>query len=549
MTLVEEPLVRLRRMSESFGNEPETRVIEARRLRLIFCLSCGVIYFAAGMWLISKGDFLIGDAAYRTANARTILFSRDPHLAAIGMVWMPLSTLSTLPFTALFEPVGFAWAAGAAMSAAYGAGFAWAMTRMASHLCPSSAAAQVVVAVTLLNPVTVFWMGSGMMEAPSLFFLAWAILSWLRWTDTRDVRYLSLLGIAIGLGFLTRYEQLFVAVVFVLLVGWFSNSGSRRNAMILVAAPTICVGLVWLGVNLVIKGDPFAFIPEVDPAQALLPVEMQLVGTRTLELLPALWYAGRRILHFAPAVLCTPIIAVVEHRTSRWRPAIFGASLAALSSPIFVGLLTMSEGKTTGNPRYFLNAIVIGPLFALAALSGRIRGARPWSIVLCIAVLAGSVTAARMELSVFYTGIEHEEVAISRLTGLAPKPLAGQAADELPFDGLAGPWKDAAREIDAAIGSGHSIATDSSSAFLVLLFTDRPDQFVIPEDRDFEQLLSLNGARFDYVFVRRGQVTSQTGINSKLVSVVDTQQTTFHFEQVGQYPGVGELWKRVDDGV
>ncbi|KPV57748.1 hypothetical protein QJ48_20315, partial [Paenibacillus sp. A3] len=54
--------------------------------------------FAAGYYVSHVIGYVHSDAMSRVANAFYVLYSRDPHLAAIGFVWNPLPSLVELLF-------------------------------------------------------------------------------------------------------------------------------------------------------------------------------------------------------------------------------------------------------------------------------------------------------------------------------------------------------------------------------------------------------------------------------------------------------------------
>src|ERR1700681_2484646 len=83
--------------------------VRRRRLSLATCffLSSLVLYLCVAAVLVFKGNALEGDGVSRVAIANRILFSRDPHLAAIGFVWSPLPELVLLPLV----PFKFLWPA------------------------------------------------------------------------------------------------------------------------------------------------------------------------------------------------------------------------------------------------------------------------------------------------------------------------------------------------------------------------------------------------------------------------------------------------------
>lgn len=54
-----------------------------------------------GLWLALDVQYYQGDSLSRVSAARSVLLSRDPHLAAIGFVFTPLTALVQVPLTGL----------------------------------------------------------------------------------------------------------------------------------------------------------------------------------------------------------------------------------------------------------------------------------------------------------------------------------------------------------------------------------------------------------------------------------------------------------------
>src|SRR5271156_1769833 len=59
---------------------------------IVFLIALGC-YLVVSVLLDLKYKSFEGDAVSRMANGYYILYSRDPHLAAIGFVWEPLTSL------------------------------------------------------------------------------------------------------------------------------------------------------------------------------------------------------------------------------------------------------------------------------------------------------------------------------------------------------------------------------------------------------------------------------------------------------------------------
>ncbi len=56
-----------------------------------------MVYLAVGYWLQVRNGFILGDALSRVSAAQSVLFSRDPHLAAIGFIFTPLTAMVQIP--------------------------------------------------------------------------------------------------------------------------------------------------------------------------------------------------------------------------------------------------------------------------------------------------------------------------------------------------------------------------------------------------------------------------------------------------------------------
>ncbi|MDF2830576.1 MAG: hypothetical protein K0R01_3859, partial [Mycobacterium sp.] len=55
------------------------------------------LYFTIGTVLVLRYNMFDPDATSRVANAGYVVFSRQPHLSAIGFVWNPLPSMVEIP--------------------------------------------------------------------------------------------------------------------------------------------------------------------------------------------------------------------------------------------------------------------------------------------------------------------------------------------------------------------------------------------------------------------------------------------------------------------
>ncbi len=149
----------------------------------MFAVALG-FYIAVANYMVFHLHYTINDAYARIDNAFDVLFTRDPHLAAIGFVWPPLPSFLELPIIA-FKGVwpalvqqGFAGSIEAAIFSAgtvllFNNGLKWAGVTRGMRW--------VFCLVWMINPMVVLYGIQGMSEAPFMFFATASILVFLRW--------------------------------------------------------------------------------------------------------------------------------------------------------------------------------------------------------------------------------------------------------------------------------------------------------------------------------------------------------------------------------
>jgi hypothetical protein len=171
-------------------------------------------YAAVGMVLSMHFNLVDSDAPSRVANAGYVLFSRDPHLGAIGFVWNPIPSLAEIPLlllSHLWPPLLSQGQAGTFMAAAFMAGAVWQVRGITLDRGVPTLWRWIIIAGFALNPMIVLYGGNGMSEAPYVFFTLWAVRRLLRWVRSDQVNDLVVAGIALGLAYLTRYEAAMAA--------------------------------------------------------------------------------------------------------------------------------------------------------------------------------------------------------------------------------------------------------------------------------------------------------------------------------------------------
>ena len=82
-------------------------------------------YLAMAAYIALHLHYQIPDAVARVDIAHVVLYSRDPHLAALGLQWPPLPTFLMIPilaFKGLWHPLATQAFAGSIEAAAFSAG-------------------------------------------------------------------------------------------------------------------------------------------------------------------------------------------------------------------------------------------------------------------------------------------------------------------------------------------------------------------------------------------------------------------------------------------
>jgi len=193
------------------------------KLKITVFFASLVLYLAVGYWLQVRHGFIIGDALSRVSAAQTVLFSRDPHLAAIGFIFTPLTAMVQIPAIAispLWPDMAERAFSGTIMSSMFMAGAVVQVFGMGADRGLPRAYSVAIAMLFAVNPMIVFYGSNGMSEAPFIFFMSWAVRRLIMWMLDDDVHHLIVAGgIAMGLAYLTRYDAVACIAAAGLLVG------------------------------------------------------------------------------------------------------------------------------------------------------------------------------------------------------------------------------------------------------------------------------------------------------------------------------------------
>jgi hypothetical protein len=228
-------------------------------------------YLTVAILLDFKYVILPGDAVARMANGYYVLWSRDPHLAAVGFVWSPLQSFADIPFL-LFKPLFPVLAthdlAGSLASVLSGVGAVYQIHAALREWGVRRGPRLMLTLVFGINPMIIYYAGNGMSDMLLIFLLVMTTRYFLRWLYREDLRSLVYAGSALGLAYLDRYEALGaagMAGVVVLGVSYWRRAGRASVArfksafgdLTIFLIPIATTFIAWAMMSYVIVGQAF----------------------------------------------------------------------------------------------------------------------------------------------------------------------------------------------------------------------------------------------------------------------------------------------------
>lgn len=488
-----------------------------RRLKFSIFVVFLAVYIAVGYWLQIQNGFIMGDTLSRVASTKAVLFSRDPHLAALGFIFTPVAAMVQIPavlLSPLFPEITARAFSGTLMSAPFMSGAAVQLFSMGADRGLPRGYSLTITALFALNPMIVFYGSNGMSEAPFLFFMIWAVRRLMMWMLDDDVHHLITAGgVAMGLAYLTRYDALASVAAAGAVVGVTTylraRSAPRLRRMLLdiliVSGPGAAAFLGWAAAGWLITGEAFAqFTSQYGNAAIMEQSGAVAPGTAA-----ALGFVVVCVMLLAPTLLPLTLWALMR----RWgRPnwqmlvvplAMFGAVLAFQA-------LSYAQGSTFPFLRFFIIAI---PMAATLALLGVPDGvfARPkrrgkfapavtepapqrrsaLTYVAVAATLAIGIPVTVLGMS--QPDYAPQEYGLAAVIAPDPADVSERAATERRIARTFATERRIADYLDTLDLPDSSVITDTVYGFGIIAASPRPRVFVIPSDPDFTELLNDPG--------------------------------------------------------
>jgi hypothetical protein len=476
------------------------------------------VYLGLGAYLDLVQHAIVGDAWSRVGNAYYVLFSRDPHLAAIGFAWNPLPSMLEMPLVLLKGVWPALVTDGYAASIVSALAMAGTVYQLRAALADWEVSPRVRDAVTLLfalHPLIIYFGANGDSEALFLLCLALTARWFARWLRDNATFSLAMAGLAIGVTYLVRYEAGSVALfacAAVAVVSYARSTGALRLRAMRGAADSLIVGLpfgftfaAWAVASWVITGDPFEqFFSPYSPLSQVRAANQEAQGS----LLSRLAIANSQLSALEPAI---PLLLGVAIGAALWRrDARLVAPMTVYGGVLAFVIMTLAAGQTAVDIRYMITVIPLATLLAGCVL-GRLP--RPLPPDSRRARFRGALESARFGL-VSFASIACLAIALPVATYATFASPAGASGDRVGWEGSWGGGQIAAyvegaqiaADLDARDLPAGSVLLDTVAGFPVVLESRNPAQFVITSDRDFELALAVPAAfGVRYILVPRPQ--------------------------------------------
>ncbi|ORB28704.1 ABC transporter [Mycolicibacterium parafortuitum] len=523
------------------------RDVSDRRLKAVVFVVAFAGYTAAGYWLQVRQGFLLGDALSRTAAAQGVLFSREPHLAAIGFIFTPLTAMVQLPLVALaswWPDITARAFAGTVMSAAFMAGASVQILSMGNDRGLPRRYTLLITALFACHPMIVFYGSNGMSEAPFVFFLIWAVRRLTMWMVDDDVHHLIAAGaVAMGLAYLTRYDAAACVAAVGVLVGATTYLRAREGPrlkralldVVLVSGPGIAAVLGWAAASWLITGEALAQFSSQYGNAAIL----EQSGGGAANIVAGLGYSGVCLLLLAPTLVpllgCAAVTGLRRPTRQMLLPPIliFGAALAFQT-------LTYATGGTFPFLRFYIVAVPFAACMALLVVPDGVlrtptrRGRHAPDIPPPEAVpsyRAGLVAAVLFAVCLPVAGwgmslpaYAPQEFALAAVLRPDPDDTSPRKEEQRRIAATFATERELAQYLDGLGLPPSSVITDTMYGFAVVVASRKPKTFVVPSDRDFVKLLntpSASGIRYLLAVPNTGRGTADA-LNLRYPTLYDT---------------------------
>ncbi|MDH2333456.1 MULTISPECIES: glycosyltransferase family 39 protein [Paenibacillus] len=459
---------------------------------------------SAGIYFSYVLGYMHTDALSRVANAFYVLYSRDPHLGAIGFIWNPLPSLLEMVILLLY-PIFPALAtyglAAVILSATFAALTAMLLYRAGVRTGLSSGMSIMLALLYALNPFILLFGANGLSDSLYIYFIMMTVIEFALWLKDRMTASLIVSGLALAMAFWTRYEAVPLGVamaggVVLAIMFLHRNMGRRELALreklhkveatwLLLLLPVVFSGLLWIFFNYLIMGNAFYFLNS-EYSNTAQSAEL-LNDDKFVEIfsnpLVALKFIASKTLWYSVPLFAILFIRLLSGRLFRWGTLII--LLLFLSVPGLQFLLMMKQ-SSYGWFRYFMYVFPITVAwlpYELSQLQGRWRRAAFGLVSVSLLLTAGLLSYAltRPDIAPDENSFLTRTGNVNYVRQESDRKIAVWLDEHLPKS---------------------TIMTDSASAYTMIVYSQYPKRFLITSDYLFNKALSYpQDSHVDYILV------------------------------------------------
>ena len=427
-----------------------------------------------GYWLVVEMH-VVGFETLDRLNRSLMVWHNDPaKLSAIGFDYPPLTTLLISPLTVI-PGLARSLAIVPLASALFAAGTMVVLNSMLRRAQVLTALRYAVLLAVGANPLVLLYGAGGSRHFIWIWLVMVAVGALFAWYVTADIRFVMISGLAFSVATLAGYSSLLWFAIGALMIGSvLSRLGARgeeiEGTAVGFAAPTAYVITLWTAFNLILLGNPIAWITDSSDAAGA-------TGAEHFTLLELAQYTGQLVLYGAPlAIVVLPALIFTGFRNNGfalWLAVMLAAAILSPAASVALGL--------TDAPMLMRNALAI-LLFAVVGAIWVARSAGAQNAVvsaLLVAALVGSIPWTFHAMKTYrYQNLESSFAAAisTRESQEGARTVGGGSVGVVSEQAMAD-------YIRANIVGDSSILTDNAQTYGVMLLTGDPALFFDRVDR------------------------------------------------------------------
>ncbi len=465
-------------------------------LALITLLVYGVVSF----YFVFRLHYYAGDAASRVGNAYYVLFSRNPHLGAIGMIWNPFPSILELPVVALhpwFPSVVTRALAGNIVTTVLGAIGVYHFNHILQGFLIPKYVRIIGTLAFALDPFIVLYGSNGMTDLMWVTCMIGTYDGLFDYLQTGSLRRLMAAGFWLAAGFGMRYEAVpFGALIIVglIIAQWGKVSDAQwRGSSVLFGAPIVFAGGLWLYFNWLIMKNPLYFLNSSYGNLAQTATGAGVNGALALaqgHMLRTLFYVAHFGLLYWPIYLGFVVTLFFCFGKQRDPRAI--VLIAGTVGAVALELAFVYSGHLAQWDRYFISFIPNGILlisYATSRLWKRLDRLRSFLWILLSVILLSGDVGTMLAVQIPVLSYPNAKILDSAFLGQSLRTTSN------PYTKM----KSVVQYVNA-----HPHLTILADTFIdwpIVVRAHHLNQFVITSDYDFDAILHNPRGRVDAFLV------------------------------------------------